>query len=232
MLLPRWVVFDAVGTLITPAPTVAETYAAVGRRYGVDLPVDIVRQRFRTAFRDSEIACFPASRRGRTSEAEEFARWRWIVQAVLPEADDIEACFADLWHHFADPGCWRCFDDVAPALQELQWLGIGVAIASNFDQRLQQVWDGLPDLAGIERVFVSSTIGARKPDPAFYHTVAEQLGADQGALLMIGDDVECDVIGPREAGWQALELRRGVDRSDEFLSSLHELPLRLRAIGQ
>ncbi len=223
MPCPQWIVFDAVGTLITPSPTVAEAYAAVGQRYGVAVPVDVIRQRFRQAFRDSESSCFPAERRGRTSEAEEITRWRWIVQTVLPEANNTEACFQDLWAHFADPQQWRCYDDVAPVLTELKRRGLGIAMASNFDQRLPRVCDGLDELSGIDRVFVSSALGARKPDPLFYRAVADELNVDSRALLMIGDDVECDVMGPKQAGWQALCLRRDSSSSDDSLLSLHDL---------
>ena len=44
------VVFDAVGTLIEPAPPAAEVYAAVGRKYGSRLSVPEVAPRFRAAF--------------------------------------------------------------------------------------------------------------------------------------------------------------------------------------
>lgn len=223
MTPPQWIVFDAVGTLITPLPSVAEAYAAVGRRYGAELPVQLIRQRFHTAFRESESACFPTERRGRTSEAEEIARWRWIVQAVLPESTAAEACFRDLWDHFADPRHWCCYDDVAPVLTELRRRGIGVALASNFDQRLPHVCDGLPDLAGIDRVFVSSALGARKPDPRFYQLVRDKLNVDPGAILMVGDDVDCDVIGPTQAGWQARGLQRAAAPAEGHWSSLNQL---------
>lgn len=223
MRRPQWIVFDAVGTLITPSPTVAEAYAAIGHRYGVNVPGEEIRLRFRHAFRDSETQCFTTDRRGRTSEAEEFARWQWIVRTVLPEANDAEACFRDLWEHFATPLQWRCYDDVAPVLAVLKHHDIGIAMASNFDQRLHRVRDGLPDLRHIDRLFVSSALGARKPDPLFYRAVAEQLNVEPGALLMIGDDVDCDVLGPRQAGWQARGLQRHLPRSGENWSSLHDL---------
>lgn len=231
MSRPQWVVFDAVGTLITPSPTVAEAYSAVGQRYGVDVPADVIRQRFHDAFRTSETACFSGVRRGRTSEAEERARWQWIVQEVLPEAQDREACFSDLWQHFADPQHWRCYDDVGPALQHLRRLEIRLALASNFDERLHQVCAGLPALADIERVFVSSSLGARKPDPLFYRTVQEQLVAEPDQLLMIGDDWECDVIGPRQAGWRSRSLQRDDRSTVSNWTSLRELGSWLDAGG-
>lgn len=220
---PRWIVFDAVGTLITPDPTVAEAYATAGRRYGVNVPVEELRQRFRTAFLESELACFPEHRRGRTSEAEEVARWRWIVRAVLPEAADSEACFRDLWDHFAAPANWRVYNDVAPTLSRLRDRGIGIAIASNFDERLHGVRDGLAALTQIDRVFVSSSLGARKPDPQFYRHIERELQTEPGALLMVGDDPVCDVDGPLQCGWQARRLHRSATPDPDCWESLHDL---------
>ncbi len=220
---PQWVIFDAVGTLITPDPNVADAYAAVGRRYGVSVPVDVLRQRFRLAFRDSETTCFGPERRGRTSEFEEMNRWRWIVGAVLPEATNAEACFQDLWDHFAASTHWRCYDDVPMALAQLRRRGIDVAIASNFDQRLHGVQEGIPELSDIVRVFVSSALGARKPDPQFYRRIEAELSADPRTLLMVGDDPECDVTGPRQCGWQAQRLHRSTTPDRDSWGSLHDL---------
>lgn len=224
MAPPKWIVFDAVGTLITPVPSVAEAYSAVGHRYEVELPVETVRQRFRQAFRESESLGGDLDRPGRTSEADEITRWQWIVRQVLPDARDPEACFRALWDHFAEPRHWQCYDDVAPTLAELTRRGIGAAIASNFDQRLQGVCAGLPELASLSRLFVSSSLGVRKPNPDFYHAVRANLNVAANDLLMIGDDPECDVTGPRQCGWQARSLQRDISSNRESWSSLHELP--------
>jgi putative hydrolase of the HAD superfamily len=220
---PRWIVFDAVGTLITPQPSVAEAYTSVGRRYGVDLPVEVVRQRFRTAFHESETACFAPQRRGQTSEVEELARWRWIVREVLPEAADAEACFRELWDHFAQAANWRCYDDVDTALTGLRQRNMNVAIASNFDERLQEIVRGFSVLAEVPRVFVSSALGARKPDPQFYRRIEIDLATDPQTLLMVGDDHQCDVLGPQQCGWQARRLHRSPDPDIDCWGSLGDL---------
>ncbi len=217
---PTWVIFDAVGTLITPHPSVAEAYAAVGRRYGLDLPIEHVRMAFRTAFAASETACFPAERQGCTSEAEERRRWEWIVEAVLPGVKDRTATFQDLWDHFARPSAWHCYDDVGPTLASLQATGIRVAIASNFDARLADVCRGFPQLQTIERQFVSSELGYRKPDPRFYAAVSASLGVASAELFMVGDDHRCDVLGPQTAGWQALLVDRTQASLDDIIGSV------------
>lgn len=200
---PTWVIFDAVGTLITPEPSVAAAYAAVGRRYGVEHEVEAVRRAFRQAFVTSETSCFPPDRLGCTSEAEERRRWQWIVETVLPGLTDREAAFRELWDHFARPSSWRCYADVGPTLTALQQAGVRLAIASNFDARLADVCHGFPELQAIERQFVSSELGYRKPDPRFYTAVQAALGVAPDELLMLGDDSRCDVAGPLAAGWRS-----------------------------
>ena len=108
----RWVVFDAVGTLMEPDPTVAVAYHRVGAKYGSRLSVADVGARFRRAFRASETDSFPGGpepgERWRTSDSFEEERWRWIVREVFPEVRDQEGCFRELWDHFARPASWRC----------------------------------------------------------------------------------------------------------------------------
>ncbi len=121
------IVFDAVGTLIRPDPSVAEAYAATAARQGVRLALDVVRARFQVHFENDEV-------RGNggalsTDEATERRRWRKIVIGVLPEIPDVDRAFDELWEHFSTPGSWRCFPDVAPALRALAAKGSRCASA-------------------------------------------------------------------------------------------------------
>ena len=100
----RAVFFDAVGTLIVPDPPAPEAYAAVGRRHGSRLAVATVADRFRAAFRREEESDRAAG--WRTDDRREGRRWRSIVAAVLDDVPDAEACFRELWDHFARPAAW------------------------------------------------------------------------------------------------------------------------------
>ncbi len=203
-----WLVFDAVGTLLTPEPGVADTYARIGREHGSRRTVDELRTRFGRAFRDSEIRCFPPERIGRTSEAEERARWAWIVATVLDDVTDQPGCFEALWRHFAEPRHWRVYSDVAVTLERAARAGVRLAMASNFDGRLPPIVAAFPELRPIERVLVSSALGWRKPAPEFYQAMLRELDADPGSVVMIGDDPESDVAAPRRAGITAWWLDR------------------------
>lgn len=201
------VVFDAVGTLIDPAPSVAVAYAEAALRQGVRLELEVVRSRFGQAFRRDEIdeSRGPMS----TDEGVEYRRWRRIVGAVMPEVADLDQAFDELWEHFARPSSWRCFDDVPEALDGLRRAGVAVRVGSNFDGRLRGVLRGLPSLGDLaETAIVSSAVGFRKPHPAFYRAACESLGLPPSQILFVGDDPANDVDGPRSSGLKSLLLDR------------------------
>lgn len=202
------IVFDAVGTLIEPAPSVADVYLAAAGRQGVALETSEVRSRFRRHFRldEADETLGPMV----TDEAIEFRRWRRIVTGVLSEVPDPDRSFHELWEHFGRPHAWRCFDDVGPALAALSAAGFRLAIGSNFDGRLRTVVAGLPELTGLGHALViSSEVGYRKPHRRFYEAVCENLGLPPERILFVGDDPENDVFGPTRAGLRAVFLDRG-----------------------
>ena len=87
----RAVVFDAVGTLITPDPPAPAVYAEVGRKFGSRLGVEVIAARFRAAFRAEEDADRAAG--WRTDEDREERRWRTIVAATLDDVSERDICF-------------------------------------------------------------------------------------------------------------------------------------------
>jgi len=54
-----------------------------------------------------------------------------------------------------------------------------------------------------DHVQVEGEFGAGKPDAAVWVHVLERLGSAPGRTLMVGDNYECDVVGPLEAGLHA-----------------------------
>ena len=221
----RWILFDAVGTLIYADPPVAQVYRDAGCRAGFEASIEQIKSRFRQALA-AEFGPPDDLTRPPTSESHELARWQRIVAAVHPEVGPLSAeLFESLWQHFAQPTSWRLFADVQPALQHLQQCGLKLGIASNFDSRLQEIVLETPELAACEWTFVSSKIGFSKPDPRFFASVAAQLNATPREILLVGDDWQADVQGARAAGWQAIWLNRHADleSNEPAISSLLEL---------
>jgi putative hydrolase of the HAD superfamily len=201
------IVFDAVGTLIEPEPSVADVYLNAACRQGVALDPAEVRARFRLHFRNDEVdeSLGPMV----TDEALEYGRWRRIVSSVLPEVSDVEMAYSELWNHFARPEAWRCFVDVGPAVQALRAAGIPLRIASNFDGRLRGVVAGLPAIAPLrDSLVISSEVGFRKPHFDFYRAACTSLGLPADRVLYVGDDPENDLQGPRQAGLRSVLVDR------------------------
>ena len=224
----KWVVFDAVGTLIQPEPSVAVAYQKIGAQHGSRLTAAQAGERFRRAFRRSETEFFPNRPQSGSvwlsSDAIERARWRWIVEEVLPDVDNLDRCFEDLWNHFAQPTSWSCFEEVGATFNALTDAGFRLAIATNFDSRLHSVCEGHPALNSIERRFVSSEIGYRKPAPQFYASLILECGAEPNQILMIGDNFAHDVAGPLASDMAAILLDRGMTReSPDAIRSLLQL---------
>ena len=218
------IVFDAVGTLIDPFPSVADVYAEAALRQGIVLDRAEVKSRFHRHFRNDEVD----EARGPlvTDEATEHRRWRRIVADVLPEVPDAERAFRELWDHFGRASAWRPYADVGPALKQLHHTGMRLLIGSNFDARLRAVVHGLPALeAWVESLVISSELGFRKPHRAFYETACARLGLPPERVLCVGDDVENDVLGPRRAGCRGVLLDRQGYRPDNlpYLSDLTAL---------
>lgn len=210
----RAVAFDAVGTLIFADPPVAAIYEEVGRRHGSRRTREEIARRFRAAFAQAEEET-PRDERDwdrpdllRCDEAGERHRWQRIVASVLDDAADPEACFEELFAHFARPGAWAAFPDVPPTLTELSDRGVRTAIVTNFDSRLIGVWRGMPELRPIDTAVVSSLVGYRKPSRFLYQAAVEALRAEPEECLMVGDDWTNDVAGARRSGLQAVYLRR------------------------
>ena len=228
---PIWIAFDAVGTLIHPEPPVAVAYAEAARRHGSLLTADDIRPRFHRAWGLSESHDIVGEESARsilrqsTSEARERQRWRWIIQEVITDITNHDACFEELWQHFARPTSWRCFPDVADTLVDLAAAGFRLAVASNFDQRLPPICANLPELKPIQLCVVSSAVGFRKPSPQFFAALSRLTGCPPDRLLMVGDDFENDVAGARAAGLPARFLNResASNRVTDELASLIEL---------
>ena len=63
---------------------------------------------------------------------------------------------------------------------------------------------GLPPLDCCQHVFYSAQLGHAKPHAAFFQGVQRGLNLSGNEILLVGDDEVCDLVGARDAGWQAL----------------------------
>jgi len=206
------VVFDVVGTLVEPSPSVAVAYQQAALRHGLTVDADVIQLRFKAAWRQQEAvdaATVPAFATSRSREAE---RWRAIVDEVFSGSPVSGAIFADLWEHFGRVESWQPLAHGRDLVRLAIDAGTTVALASNFDERLLAIAERLEPLSWVPHVFASSEIGWRKPAPEFFRWVERRLGCEPADVLLVGDDPELDVAAARRAGWRSLGVA-GEERS-------------------
>jgi putative hydrolase of the HAD superfamily len=202
----RAIVFDVVGTLVEPAPAVAEAYRAAALRHGIDHDVADIGGRFRTAWRRQEALDAAALPPFATSGDRERERWRAIVADVFDAAPQSDAIFTDLWAHFGRPDAWRAIPAGRDLVRAARDAGLTVALASNFDERLFGIATVIEPLSWADHVFASSELGWRKPAVEFFRTVERRLGRSPEELVLVGDDAELDIAAGRHAGWHVLPI--------------------------
>jgi len=200
------VVFDVVGTLVEPSPSVAVAYQQAAARHGLAVDAAVIRQRFKAAWRRQEAIDAAAVPAFATSRGREAERWRSIVDDVFSGSPAAAAIFADLWEHFGLVEAWQPLGRGRDLVRLAVDAGVTVALASNFDERLLAIAEQLEPLSWVPHVFASSEIGWRKPAPEFFRWIERRLGCEPADVLLVGDDPELDVAAARRAGWRSLDI--------------------------
>jgi HAD superfamily hydrolase (TIGR01549 family) len=87
----------------------------------------------------------------------------------------------------------------------LRQLGLKIGVCSNlaapYANALLDCLPGAPDA-----VILSFEVGLMKPQPEIYQIVCNRLDLKPHQVLFVGDSIEADVIGPRNAGLFALHI--------------------------
>ena len=203
----RAVVFDVVGTLVEPQPTVAVAYQRVAARHGVERNPEEIQQLFKAAWRRQEAIDSAAHPAHATSRSRERDRWRQIVADVFADAAATAPIFDELWDHFGSPSAWRPLAHGSDLMRQALDAGATVALASNFDERLLTIACHVDPLVRAQHVFASSEIGWRKPAAEFFRCIESRLGCQPHELLLVGDDPELDIAAGERAGWHVLRVQ-------------------------
>ena len=199
------VVFDVVGTLLEPAPSVSEAYKNSAAKCGLSVSAREISQRFSVAWEKQEgldaqnKPAFSTSRSGVRTVASDICD-------VFEDSPAAGKIFEDLWIHFGKPSSWQPVEQGCHLLETVRESGIDVAVASNFDERLLPLAKHIEPLISIEKIFASSELGWRKPAPQFFQAVESRLQKEPDQLLLVGDDPRLDIAAANAAGWKSMRI--------------------------
>ena len=201
--------FDAAGTLIYLPKSVGHHYSFVAERIGLVLDADALDRAFADCWK--RMPPRPAIDGPRPDDDKGW--WRELVDRVLDRVApnvgelDRDAYFEAVYGHFAEAGVWDTYPEVDEVLSSLHGR-FELAVVSNFDGRLRIILEHLGLTKYFAHIFLSSELGADKPDPEIYRRALRLSGKQPHETLHVGDDPERDWKGGSEAGLSVFQLQR------------------------
>jgi putative hydrolase of the HAD superfamily len=205
----RAILFDAVGTLFFLTKTVGDHYAYVGCEIGLDLNAQELDRAFHTAWRAMPQRVAIDGPR----ENDDKGWWRDLVTRVVDQVApllsefDRDNFFEVAYEHFAEPSVWELYPEVPEVLQQLR-SHFQLAVISNFDGRLRLILQHLGIAKYFAHVFISSELGADKPDPEIFRRAITIMHLKANEVLQVGDDPERDWKAAKAAGLWVFRLDR------------------------
>jgi len=149
----------------------------------------------------------------RPRENDDKGWWRGLVYLVIDQVApslgelDRDNFFEIAYEHFAEAGVWELYPEVSGVLEKLQ-PRFQLVVVSNFDGRLRFILEHLGISKFFAHVFVSSELGADKPDPEIYQRALKLMKLHPNEVLHVGDDPERDWGAASAAGLPVFRLDR------------------------
>ena len=209
------------GTLFYLTHNVGYHYALVGREIGLNLDAEKLDRAFNDEW--SSMPLRPAIDGPRDNDDKDW--WRQVVEKTLNQVapnltePDRDNFFEIAYEHFAEAGVWELYPDVLDVLEKLS-PRFQLAIVSNFDGRLRMILEHLGISKFFPHVFVSSEVGADKPNREIFLRALKFMKLRPNEALHVGDDPERDWKAATSAGLRVFKLERNKNSLRDLLSIL------------
>jgi HAD superfamily hydrolase (TIGR01549 family) len=219
---PRLICFDAGFTLIRPRQSMEERLAAVLTAHGHAAQDDDLRRAWEAADAWFWDEYHQPGNTTWTSDERIDETWRSYHERMIgalgfPDVrhDLIQAV---LESQFASDA-WELYPDTTDALRYAHAATVPgpgpllatrpqVGVVSDWESSLPEVLASLGLDSWVDFVVASGAVGLAKPGPELFLLACDRAGVDPDAAVMIGDNLQADVLGARSAGLQAVLLDR------------------------
>lgn len=222
------VFFDVGNTLLKPFPSVPEVCRQVLAEAGhirdlsvIDALMPLVDEYYEDRYREDDTFW--------TDEGETSQVWVGMYSVLcrkLGLGDQAEELARRVYNKFGDPGHWRPYPDVEPALRRLVDSGLRVGIISNWDARLSGLLSGLDLDPYLDAVVCSAEVGLHKPDPRIFELACSRLEVEPSEAAHVGDHHYADIVGAEASGMMAVLIDRhdgDAPRHGRFVRTLDDL---------
>ncbi|XP_061459602.1 haloacid dehalogenase-like hydrolase domain-containing protein 3 isoform X2 [Rhineura floridana] len=236
MLKLRLLTWDVKDTLLRLRFPVGERYSAEARACGLQVEVKMLNQSFQQAHK-AHSACFPNYGKGRGLSSKQ-----WWLDVILEtfrlsgvhDEGAVRPIAEKLYGEYSTAGNWELLPGARETLQHCQWMGIPMAVVSNFDRRLQETLTQCNLHQHFEFVLSSEEAGFTKPDQRIFLKALCIAGVSPELAAHVGDDYVNDYKAAREAGMHSFLLKTAgqpsawdaqVPKAHVLQSLTHLLPL-------
>ncbi|MGQ0809759.1 MAG: HAD-IA family hydrolase [Nitrospiraceae bacterium] len=220
--------FDAAGTLFHVKGSVEEIYLRYAENYGVKRTDDslvAVRAAFARAFREAPPPVFSATEAAEIKQCERLW-WFDIVHHVFYRVGmfaGFDDFFEEIFGAFEGAQCWTLYPETVEVLKKLKEEGLELGIVSNFDSRLFQVLRSLGIRDFFDTITIASLAHAAKPAAEIFRVALRKHAVDPEEAVHVGDSVQDDVEGARNAGMTGVLIERESDKARPPIPIIHNL---------
>lgn len=139
------------------------------------------------------------------SEVPSARGWATVVGTMLHaaglEKDRLGSVVDALWSEHRALNFWSIVaEGLVPALHRVRARGVPIAVVSNSEGKLEELFDGLGILGAFDVVIDSGVVGVEKPDPRIFRIALDRFRVPPSRALHLGDSFGPDVLGARAAG--------------------------------
>lgn len=101
---------------------------------------------------------------------------------------------------------------------------LGIVTNGSVKNQMKKIQSAHLTMFSPEHIFVSEAIGIAKPELKYFIYVENQLKASKEDIVIVGDNLNTDIIGGKAAGWKTIWLTSSKDvhppEADEIITDL------------
>jgi putative hydrolase of the HAD superfamily len=115
------------------------------------------------------------------------------------------------------------FDDAEPALTELKKKYILALVTNGASDLQREKIQGSKLEKYFDEIVIAGDVGIRKPEPRIYEIVLSKIGMQNDEVIMIGNSLDSDIKGARDAGIKTVWLNRDKEENQSDIKPDYEI---------
>lgn len=213
--------FDAGGTLFKPDPSVGKIYAEVASKHGCRIEHRIIEEKFVIEWQKRDY------KENMPKVMKEKQWWYDLVKDVfrgLSKFENFESFFEELYDVFARPEYWKVFPEAKRVIKNLKRSKLILGVVSNWDSRLEQLFDKLKLAQYFDFILASGVVGSSKPHEGIFLEALRRSGIKPHEALHVGDSMKDDIHGSSQIGIKSVLIDRSLkDKVHEGPQTAHHI---------